>query len=144
MVMSAAARLFAASALHCIMQQNVPFHRCWGWECTAHFSSPTTLTFDLDIQSRPSEGANTSSQWIWRISVRRIIWFTNKKVTDSAKNRTLRSLLRAVTISTEDTLPRSEMPQQNAHNRPHDHMICHSTWREMCYYIKIHKLQVSK
>jgi len=27
------------------------------------------LTFDLDLQTRPSEGPNTSSVWIWRKSV---------------------------------------------------------------------------
>jgi len=39
------------------------------------------LTFDLDIQTRPSQGPNTSSLWIWRKSVRRSrdIWGTNKK-----------------------------------------------------------------
>jgi len=46
-----------------------------------------TLTFDLDIQTRPSEGPNTSSLWIWRNSVQRfpryLIGYTNK-VTDSA------------------------------------------------------------
>jgi len=28
-----------------------------------------TLTFDHDIQTRSSEGSNTSSLWIWRISI---------------------------------------------------------------------------
>jgi len=28
--------------------------------------SLVTLTFDLNIQTRPSEGPNTSSLWIWR------------------------------------------------------------------------------
>jgi len=41
---------------------------------TMHFQlggnlSMVTLTFDLDIQTRPSEGPNTSSLWIWRKSV---------------------------------------------------------------------------
>jgi len=31
------------------------------WECTARFLSLVTLTFDLDIQTRPIEGPNTSS-----------------------------------------------------------------------------------
>jgi len=35
------------------------------------FLSLVTLTFDLDIQTRPSEGPNTSSLWIWRKSVQR-------------------------------------------------------------------------
>ena len=62
------------------------------------FLSLVTLTFDLDIQTHLSEGPNTSSLWIWRKSFSgfRDIWFTNKQtkqVTDSAKNRTLHSLL---------------------------------------------------
>jgi len=36
------------------------------------FSSLVTLTFDLDIQTGPSEGPNTSSLWIWHKSVQ---WF---------------------------------------------------------------------
>jgi len=35
------------------------------------FLSLVTLTFDLDIQSRPSDGPSTSSVWIWRKSVQR-------------------------------------------------------------------------
>jgi len=31
-----------------------------------------TLTFNLDIQTRPSEGTNMPSMWIWRKSVQ---WF---------------------------------------------------------------------
>jgi len=30
-----------------------------------------TLTFDLDIQTRPSEGQNTSAVWIWRKFIQR-------------------------------------------------------------------------
>jgi len=57
------------------------------------------LTFDLDIQNCPCEGPNTSSMWIWHKSIQssRDISYTNKKVTDSAKNRTLCSSLRVVT-----------------------------------------------
>jgi len=52
--------------------------------------SLVTLTFDLDIQTRPSEGPNKSSLWIWHKSIQ---WFlrylrhkqTNKKVTNNAK-----------------------------------------------------------
>jgi len=33
--------------------------------------SLVTLTFDRDLQTRPSEGSNTSSVWIWRKSVHR-------------------------------------------------------------------------
>jgi len=36
-----------------------------------HFLSMVTLTFDLDLQTRPSEGPNTSALWIWRKSVQR-------------------------------------------------------------------------
>jgi len=42
--------------------------RGW-WECTVHLLSLVKLTFDLDIQTRPSEWPNTSSLWIWRKSV---------------------------------------------------------------------------
>jgi len=65
-----------------------------------------TLTFDLwswhsNSSCPPSKGPNTSSVWILRKSVPRFPRYfihkqTNKKVTDSAKNRTLRSSLRAV------------------------------------------------
>ena len=59
----------------------------WSW----------SLTFDRDLQTRPSVGPNTSSVWIWRKSVQsRDISCTNKKHTDGAKNRTFRSSLRAV------------------------------------------------
>jgi len=76
----------------------------WWWECTAPFLVLVTLTFDLDIQTRRSEGPNTSSLWIWCKSFQPFPRYdsqtkkTNKKVTDSAKNRTLRSLLREVII----------------------------------------------
>ena len=60
--------------------------------------SPVTLTFDLDVQTRPSEGRNTSSLWIWaqiRSAISEIFDSqtnekqTNKKKSHSAKNRTL-------------------------------------------------------
>ena len=35
------------------------------------FLSVVTLTFDLDLQTHPSEGPNTSRLWIWRKSVQR-------------------------------------------------------------------------
>jgi len=45
--------LFAASAFHSVT--------AGGWqECTVHFLSLVTLTFDLDIQTRSSKGPNTS------------------------------------------------------------------------------------
>jgi len=60
------------------------------------------LTFDLDLQTRLSEGPNTSSMCIWRKSVQRFpkyfIYKQNKQKpqTDGAENRTFRSSLRAV------------------------------------------------
>jgi len=62
------------------------------------FLSLVTLTFDLDLQTRPSEGQNTSSMSIWRKSVHRFPrYFIHKRKTqtDGAKNRTFRSSLRA-------------------------------------------------
>jgi len=55
---------------------------------------PWPSTFDLDIQTRPSEGPNMSSVWIWRKSVQRFPrYFIHKqktqKVTNSAKNKNL-------------------------------------------------------
>jgi len=94
--------LFAASALQCIMQQNGPYSHCRGWwQCTARILSLVTLTLDTDIQTRQSEEPNMSSVWIWCKSIQRFQKYmnhkqTNKKVTDSAKTRTVRSLLRAV------------------------------------------------
>jgi len=44
---------------------------------------------DLDIQTCPSEGPNMTSLWTWHKCVQRVprdISYTNKKVTDSAKN----------------------------------------------------------
>jgi len=40
------------------------------------FLSLVTLTFDLDTQTRPSEGPNTSFVWIWRKSVQNLPPFT--------------------------------------------------------------------
>jgi len=80
----------------------IPFRRCrvW-WECTARF-----FPGDLDLwswhQTRRKEEPRTSCLWIWRTSVQRFQrYFIHKKkqkVTGSAKNRTLRSLLRVVII----------------------------------------------
>jgi len=33
--------------------------------------SIVTFTFDLDLQTRPSEGPNASSLWIWSKSIQR-------------------------------------------------------------------------
>jgi len=45
-----------------ICSECIPFCRCWGWwECTGHFLSQVTLTFDLDIQTGMSEGPNVFS-----------------------------------------------------------------------------------
>ena len=70
------------------------------------FQWPWSLTFDLDLQTRPSEGPNTSSVWIWRKSVQRFPrYFIHKQKTqtDGAKNRTSRSSLRAVIVVKVDT-----------------------------------------
>ena len=95
----------------CCMQQTgtipslQPAGRGW-WESTARFLSlwPRSLTFDLGIQTLPSERSNTSSLWIWRKSVQRFQRYVtnkqnekkNEKVTDGAKKQNLRSSLLAV------------------------------------------------
>jgi len=65
-----------------------------GVHCTFLSWWPWPFTSDLDIQTRPSEGPNTSSLWIWCKCVQPFQRYlihkqTNKKVTNSAKNRTL-------------------------------------------------------
>jgi len=97
--------LFAASAWQCIMQQNGSFVCCQAWwECTARSLSVVTLTFDLDMQTSPSEGQNMSSLWTWCKSIPEIFGSQTKKITDSTKNRTLCSLQRAViTIQCQST-----------------------------------------
>jgi len=67
------------------------------------FLSLVILTFDL--QTRPSEGPNTSCVWIWHFGAKpfsgspRYISYTNKNTqTDGAKNRTFRSSLLAGTM----------------------------------------------
>jgi len=60
------------------------------------FLSMVTLTFDLDIQTRPNEGPNTSSLWIWRKSVHRFPRCFIHKKSHSVKNRTLGSSLHAI------------------------------------------------
>jgi len=102
----------AATELSCLLHdaicsEHIPFCHCWGWwECTAYFFSLTTLTFDLwPWHSKSSERGNKHVFPVNLVQIRsavpRDIWFTNKqtntKVTDSTKNRTLCSLLRAVT-----------------------------------------------
>ena len=65
--------------------------KCWV------FLSLVTLNFDL--QTRPSQGPNTSSMWIWHKSTQQFprYFIHNKKPqTDSAKNRTFHSSLHAV------------------------------------------------
>jgi len=49
------------------------------------------LTFDLDLQTRPSEGPNTSFLWIWHRSIQRFWRFhmqTKRPQTDVTGNRT--------------------------------------------------------
>ena len=68
--------------------KNAVFLSLWPWP----------LIYDLDIQTCPSDGSETSSLWIWRKSVQRFpIYFIHKqKRHSSAQNRTLSSSLRAV------------------------------------------------
>jgi len=78
-------------------------HCQWGWLSSFSFfvpGDPNLWTFDLDIHTRPSEGPNTSSLWIWRKSIQQFPTYfihKQKKVTDSTKNRTLHSSLHVVT-----------------------------------------------
>jgi len=63
------------------------------------FLSLVTLTFDLDLQTRPSEGPNTFSGVNLaqiRSPVLEIFHTQTKTQTDGSKNRTFRSSLRAV------------------------------------------------
>jgi len=63
------------------------------------FFVQVTLTFVLDIQTRPSERPNTSSLWIWHESVQRCMTYfihKQKKSQTAPKNRTLRSSLHVV------------------------------------------------
>ena len=63
------------------------------------FLSLVTLTFDLDLQTCPSEGPNTSSVWIWHKSVPEIFHtLTKKPQTDGTRNRTFHSSLHAVKV----------------------------------------------
>jgi len=50
--------------------------------------SLVTLTFDLDIQTRASEGPNTHLPCEFCTNPRYVMHKQNEKVTDSAKNRT--------------------------------------------------------
>jgi len=46
------------------MQQTGPFRRCREvMGVHSAFLAPVTLTFDLDIQTRPSEGPNTPGEF---------------------------------------------------------------------------------
>ena len=70
-----------------------------------------TLTFDLDLQTRPSERPNTPSDRIWRKSVQRfleIFHTLTKKY--FAKNRTLSSSLPAVKNKLEVDGARAPVP----------------------------------
>jgi len=49
-----------------VMQQMRPSVAARGWQRVFCHWWPWPLTFDLDIQTRPSNGLNTSSLWIWR------------------------------------------------------------------------------
>jgi len=67
-----------------------------------HSAFLSLVTFDLDIQICPSEGPNMFIVNLaqMRSPIPEIFNSQTKKVTDSAKNRTLRSLLHAVTSAT--------------------------------------------
>jgi len=69
----------------------------WSKDVFPNINRTQAAEIDLDFQTRPSQGPNTSSVWICCKSVHRFprYSYTNKNVTDSAKNRTLRSSLRA-------------------------------------------------
>ena len=60
-------------------------------QCIVNGDDAVPLIFDLDIQTRPSEGPNTSTLWILRKSVQRFPRDLShkQKVTDTTKNRTL-------------------------------------------------------
>jgi len=64
------------------------------------FLSLVTLTFDLDLQIRRSEGPNTSSVWVWRKYVQRFprYYIHKQKIRDGVKNRTFRSSIHAIII----------------------------------------------
>jgi len=90
-----------------------------------------TLTFDFDFQTLPNEGTITSSVWIWRKSVQQFPRYTNKKVTDSAKNRTLRSSLRAVMTSSSTLFfVRNALP---SHTEQCDWLFIHCLLFKMTY-----------
>jgi len=58
--------------LHAVCSERIPLVRCRRVAgVPSAFLSLVTLTFDLDIQTRPSEGPNTSNLWISRKSVQR-------------------------------------------------------------------------
>jgi len=79
---------FAASAFHLVVAVGL-------WKCTAHVLSLVTLTFDLDIQTRPSEDqAHLPREFdINPFSRSQIFEWQTKKIlkliTDSTKNTTL-------------------------------------------------------
>jgi len=70
------------------------------------FFVPDDLDLDLDILTRPSEGPNTSSLWIWRKSIQQFPrYFIRKQESHSTKNRTLRSSLHAVNTRLKASFP---------------------------------------
>jgi len=93
--------LFTASVF-----QSVATQGCWN--CTEHFLSLVTLSSDLDIQTRPSEGANTSSVWIWRKSVQPFPrYFIHKQKKNKKTNKT-----RAKDVLTKHT-PHANTPKSS-------------------------------
>jgi len=81
-----------------ICSERIPFRRCQG-VMGVHSTFLSLVTYDLDIQTRPSKGPNIFPVNLAQMhsAIPEIFDSQTKKVTDSAKNRTLRSLLRVVT-----------------------------------------------
>jgi len=73
--------------------KRVPFRHCRGvmeWRLMgvdSAFLSLVTLTCDLNIQTRPSEGLNASSLWIWHESVQRFPRYLSHKQNEKKSNR---------------------------------------------------------
>ena len=66
--------------------------------------SLVTLTFDLNIQTHPSEGSNTSSMWIWRKSVQRFqSYFIHKQTKESQTAPKTEPFLETVVIKTRNS-----------------------------------------
>ena len=81
--------------------------------------SLVTLTFDLDLQTRPSEGPIKHFFHVNLAQIRSAvpdIFHTQKPQTDGAKNRTFRSLLLAVRMPHKDKRLCEDMMEGLTHN----------------------------